>query len=104
MIGIGDKVVCVNDTPRIKSGWYGDAVVKGVVYTVRGIDRGLNKKGVERDALLLEEACCRKYGTLDGKEIGYLTIRFRPVPDISLFTEMDRKITKEYRNKQPVGV
>lgn len=96
MIGVGDKVVCINDSgfefvtdpDFIKYA----KPIKGCVYTVRGV--AIDVFGVP--GFLLAEIRRPDYCNEDGLELGWLTHRFRPVKktktDISIFQEIDREI------------
>lgn len=83
MIGVGDKVVCVDADAALDV----IPISVGEVYTVRFI-------GEDRDGdvgVRLNE--CRNHIHPDGWEGGYYLSRFRPVQttttDISIFQEMD---------------
>jgi hypothetical protein len=94
-----EKVVCIDDTPPW-FGWYGDALVKGNVYTIKSsyYDDGNGDSGNDiGKGYILHEASTDSTYTDDyhlSGEIGYRASRFAPVKDtnIEIFREIDRKI------------
>lgn len=92
MIGVGDKVVCVNAASIFGHVWVGDVPVEGRVYTVSAVVPSRVLLG--ETALLLEEIQNSIHGDPLDEDWGYLTCRFRPVrkTDISIFQEIDRKV------------
>ena len=82
MFRVGQKVVCVNDRWRNEDGKH-DYITKGVVYVVTGYGRCRDgSQGVHLDGV---------------KNLGgapFYKWRFRPVTDISIFTDILDKVSR----------
>ncbi len=94
MIGVGDRVVCVDEATYTRSIWVGDAPVVGNIYTVIGIVPSHNPPN--NLALILAEIKNIDPSDPEDIEWGYLITRFRKVKttktDISIFTQIDRDV------------
>lgn len=94
---IGQKVVCVDDTPNPKRG--ASIIKNGAVYTVKGFCRQEHSDG--KDGLFLCEVATRETRTLCEC---FKFERFRPAvepkTDISIFTKMQ---TPKVRSLEDVG-
>jgi hypothetical protein len=75
---IGQKVVCIDDTPRAGQIVTGNIPKKDVIYTIRGIYE--SKKQPGQIALILNEITNDIHPTL-GHERGFYAWRFRPVDE-----------------------
>ena len=86
MFKVGQRVECVDDDPATYGSfrWNEDAVCVGQVYTVR---RCFVHEGLP--TLWLDEIKRSEIARLiHGADVGYAASRFRPVTDISIFTNM----------------
>ena len=105
MFYVGQKVVCVDNKPRIDADHFGPfrrtfpmPLTIGEIYTVRGFDRN----GSYDYGLYLIECRSTYPARRDGTERGFYSSRFRPLverkTDISIFT----KILDKTKSKEPV--
>ena len=78
MFKVGQKVVCIDDTPRSGQVLIGFIPKKGVTYTIRDIYE--SKKQPGQIALILEEIINKIHPSL-GHERGFYAWRFKPVDD-----------------------
>ena len=78
MFKIGQKVVCIDDTPRVGQVVTGFIPKKGVTYTIRDIYESKLQPG--QVALILEEIRNEIHPPL-GHERGFYSWRFRPVDE-----------------------
>lgn len=90
MFYVGQKVVCVDDTPRSQK-TYG--LTRGRIYNVRGIcENARGEVGLQLEEILIPEKL------MNGDERGFYVDRFRPIQerktDITVFTEILRKATR----------
>jgi len=85
----GDKVVCVDDSTRPGTIWYGDAPEVGKIYTIKRVFFDVADSPV---LSFLEIERSYRSKAEHGDNIGYGVRRFRPVQtkktDISIFTDM----------------
>ena len=92
-----EQVICINgDIPNDPLGWEGDPVVKGQIYTIRGVYDYLDGSL----GYFLEEVSVGGFLNGDYEEYTYDSRRFAPIKDdaIEIFRAIDRKIFK--RKKQ----
>lgn len=106
MFDIGQKVVCIDDTPRNPSQKRPGIVVpkKGVTYTIRDIYESVSSPG--KIGLILEEI---KNPVNDkwGKELGFNADRFKPLisPESEAFADaVLKKITKQIEEEILTGI
>lgn len=92
---IGQKVVCINNTPHPGRRWTGDIPVVGRVYTVAGFTASLYD---DAPCFLLEEIKNRSFIYHKFKKVridmGYRTTRFRPVVEKKTDISELQKLTK----------
>ena len=88
---VGQKVVCIDDTPRAGQIITGFIPKKGITYTIRYIYE--SKKQPGQIALVLEEIRNEIHPPL-GHERGFYAWRFRPVDD-TWAEEILNKIAEE---------
>ncbi len=95
MFHIGQKVVCVDETP-VKPDYTMDGLTKGHTYTIRWIGKYTHPlDGLGQNITVRLEELCRKPSPI-GSDVPFLARRFRPLIEKSTETGMAilRKILK----------
>ena len=103
MIEVGQKVVCINNTPKPNSDavtiQYLSYLTKDQTYTVRGIHD--HPSGMV--AIVLEEIKTPFSDSL-GRELGYLIDRFRPLDSYQWADELLNSISEKIEEEFLVGI
>lgn len=92
MFKIGQKVVCINDTPKVGKISKNKPLKKNNTYTIRGMYESITHPGMF--GLLLEELA-NPISNQWRKEIGYNADRFKPVDMIDDSVEWAENILSE---------
>lgn len=93
MLYAGQKVVCIDDEPLPGRIWeFKNELKKGLVYTIKNLR--IDEDG-DLICQLLEVSRGPMSRAQHGPDCGYLARRFRPVTDISVFTEILKKVQEK---------